>query len=530
MKLRTVVGLILACSLALGACERKGTSSAYQVEEVPLSQLSADLASGKATAVAITQAYIDRIKKYDKALHAVIAIAPDALQQAAASDARRKSGKALGPLDGIPIMFKDNIDVAGMATTAGSFALEHNVAVQDSEVAKRLRAAGAIMLGKLNTSQFAGFRAIATFNGSTVGGVAHNPYDLSKSPGGSSSGPGIAAAVSFAAATVGTDTSGSIVGPSSMNGLAGIRPTVGLISRRGIVPLSLSADTAGPLARNVKDMAMMLTVMAGSDPADPATADADAHKSNYVDALDANALRGKKVGVLRHTGGYDEKSAALLDEAIGVFKAQGAEIVELPNDILDDEDPESLGIMTNEFKDDIAAYLASAPPAQKARTLADIIAFNTADPRESSIDQGALEASEATNGRADPEYKKLLETAKLRTGENGYGRAFRDFGVAVVIGINSGPGQTLLPSGTVTATSSNKAGPKGSVPPSMSETAALAGYPNMSVPMGAIDGMPIGLSMTGPAWSEATMIGMAYAYEEASKKRVAPTAYKAAAE
>ncbi|HWK75482.1 MAG TPA: amidase family protein [Povalibacter sp.] len=530
MSNRAAVSLALICSLAMVGCSSKQEQvtapAAYDVEEVPLAQISADLAAGKTTAVAVTQAYIDRIKKYDGPLHAVIAVAPDALEQAAASDARRKDGKTLGPMDGIPVMFKDNIGAVGMPNTAGSFALEHNVPTQDAELVRRLRAGGAIILGKLNTSQFAGLRAMATFNGSTVGGVAHNPYDLAKSPAGSSSGSGIAAATSFAAATVGTDTTGSVVGPSSVNGLVGMRPTVGLISRTGIVPLSMTMDTAGPLARNVTDFAMMLTIMAGSDPSDPATAEADAHKSDYTKALDPNALQGQKLGVFRNTRAYDEHTKVLLDEAIAVMKAHGAEVIELPADILEDMSPETLGIMSYEFKEDIAAYLTSAPPSQKARTLADIIAAHAADPREGIVDQGALELSESRNGRADPEYRKMLEYAKRRAGPEGYGRAFTEFGVSAVIGINSGPAGVLVPNGTVTERSSNRASPKGTSPPSMSGNAAIAGYPNMSVPMGLVEGMPVGLSLTGPAWSEAKLVGIAYAYEQASRKRVPPAAYK----
>jgi amidase len=526
MKTRALQALGVLWCVAFAACD-KPPPGPYQVEEAALTQISADLAAGKTTALEVTKAYIERINRYDAPLRSVIAITPDALDQAAVSDARRKDGKALGPLDGIPVLFKDNIDVAGVPTTAGSFALEKNVPAQDAEVVRRLRAAGAVILGKTNLSQFAGLRAVAVFNGSTVGHAPHNPYNLERSPAGSSSGSGIAAATSFAAATVGTDTTGSIVSPSSVNGLVGMRPTVGLISRRGIVPLSLTMDTAGPLARNVADFAAMLTVMAGSDPADPATAEADSHKSDYTKSLNADALKGKRLGVLRGTRGYDDFTQPLLDEAIAVIRAQGAEVVDLPADILEDMSPETLGIMSFEFKEDVAAYLASAPASQTARTLADIIVVNSIDPRENMHDQEALEMSQARGGRQDPEYIRMLDYAKRRAGPEGYGRAFNEFGVTAVIGVTAGPGALLVADRTLLERSSNIATPKGTTPPSISGNAAIAGYPNMSVPMGLVEGMPVGLSFVGPPWSEATLIAYAFDYEQASKRRVPPTAYKA---
>ena len=288
---RPAICIALLLSLPLAACSKNEPAKPYAVEEVPLSQVSADLASGATTSVAVTNAYIERIKADDGPLHSVIRIASDALDQAAASDKRRKEGHALGPLDGIPILFKDNIDTAGMPTTAGSYALIDNMPAQDSEVAKRLRTAGAVILGKANTSQWAGLRTTKGFNGSTVGGSPKNPYDLTRSPAGSSSGSGISAAASFAAATVGTDTTGSVIAPSNVNGTVGMRPTVALISRRGIVPVSSFQDTSGPMGRSVTDVAMMLTAMAGSDPADPASKDADAHKVDYVKGLAADALK-----------------------------------------------------------------------------------------------------------------------------------------------------------------------------------------------------------------------------------------------
>ncbi len=513
--------------LTLASCSRdEAPAGPYQVEEVSLTQLAADLADGKTTAVEITRGYIDRINRYDAPLRAVMAVAPDALEQAAASDLRRKEGKALGALDGIPVLFKDNIDIAGLPTTAGSFVLEKNVATADAEAVKRLRAAGAVILGKNNLAQFSGFRAVAVLNGSTVGHAPHNPYNLARSPAGSSSGSAIASATSFSAASVATDTDGTGIETAAVNGVAAIRPTQGLISRRGVVPLSMTLDTAGPIARSVADLAAMLTVMAGSDSGDVVTQAADAHKTDYSKGLKARALKGGRLGVLRGTRGYDADTEKLLDEALKVMRAQGADVIELPLDLLEDVSPEIITIKTAEFKEDIGSYLAAAPASQDARTLADIILINRFDPRENMHDQEALEASQARSGRKDPDYVRMLASAQKRAGPDGLGRAFTDLGVSAVVGLTGGPGEFLAADRTLLDRSPNVAMQKGTAPPSIGENAALAGLPHLTAPMGQLEGMPVGLSFVGPAWSEATLLAYAHAYEQAAKRRTPPTAYK----
>ncbi len=527
MLYRSLICLPLAFSLTLAACSEEGPPPApYEVEEVALSQISADLAAGYTTSVEVTKAYIARIETYDHALNSVILVAPDALDQAAASDARRAARQTLGPLDGIPILLKDNIDVVGMPTTAGSYSLEANMPLQDSDVARRLRAAGVVILGKANTSQWAGFRTTKGLNGSTVGKGPHNPHDLARTASGSSSGSGIAAAASFAAATVGTDTTGSIVSPSSHNGVVGLRPTIALISRAGIVPVSLTMDTSGPMARTVKDVAMLLTPMAGSDPADAASADADAHKTDYAAGLDAEELAGARLGVLRGTGGYNEKTQAVFERALEVLAEEGAVLVELPDDVVEDVSQELRAIMIYNIKEDMAAYLAGTPEAVKVRTMADIITFNRTDPRESMLDQDLLEAAEATtDGRENPEFIQALEYAKRRAGEDGYGRAMAAHNLRAVVALTAGPAALIIPDGTAKDFVASVR-PKGAVAPSVSGNAAVAGYPNLSVPMGLVDGLPVGLSFVGPAWSEQMLLSLGYAYEAAARARVPPTAYK----
>lgn len=535
MRTRTATCLALILSLSLAACGKEEEAKPYAVEEIPLSQIADDLAAGKTSAVAVTEAYIARIKTYNGAVNGVIGIMPDAREQAAASDQRRKDGKTLGPMDGIPILIKDNIDAIGMPTTAGSFALVDNVPVRDSEVARRLRAAGAVILGKANTSQWAGLRTTSGgMNGSTVGGPARNPYDLARGAAGSSNGSGISAAASFAAATVGTDTTGSIVAPANANGIVGLRPTVALISRRGIIPVSLTQDTAGPMARNVRDAAMLLTVLAGSDAEDAATVRADQEKTDYAKALSTDALRDTRIGVYRGSSAFNERTQVVFDEALGVLAAQGARLVDIPDAVLEDLSQEQRLIMIYDIKEDMAAYLAGAPPNVKYRTLADLIAFNKSDARENIYGQDLFEAAEATTGRAAPEYIQTVEYARRRAGAEGYGRVMTDYEVTAIVAPTGGPagliaGTRPAPSAAPTAGGGGHPAsvtPKGARKPSISGVAALAGYPNLSVPMGYVDGMPIGLSFVGPPWSEDMLLAMGYAYEQASKKRVPPTAFK----
>jgi amidase len=489
---------------------------------VPLSKVSEDLASGVTTSVAVTQAYIDRINMFDGPLNGVIAIAPDALQQAAASDARRKEGKAIGALDGVPILLKDNLDAVGMPTTAGSYALEKNMPAKDAVVTARLRAAGAVILGKANTSQFAGFRTSTGLNGSTLGGGTHNPYDPTRTAAGSSNGSGISASASFAAGTIGTETSGSIVGPSNVNGVVGIKSTIALVPRTGIVPISLTQDMAGPMTRTVRDAAMILNVIAGSDASDPWSKDADANKRDYVAALSTDSLKGKRLGVIRLGRAFeDPKNVAVFDEALAAMAAQGAELVEIPNHGLVNVGVHMGQILIADFKEDLNAYLATTnPELVKTRTLADVIAFNQADPRENMHAQEAFTDSEATvDGRANPEYQKILAEGKRLSGVDGLDRVLKENNVVALVSLTGGPASVITPDGS-------SKGPAGwrdpAAPPSLTALAALAGYPHLSVPAGQVDGLPIGVSFLGTAWTEELLMSMGYAYEQATKKRVPP--------
>ncbi len=520
---RSLICLPLAFSLSLAACSEGAPPLApYAVEEGSLAQVSADLAAGYTTSVEITKAYIARIEAMDHALNAVILVAPDALEQAVASDKRRAEGNSLGPLDGAPILIKDNIDVVGMPTTAGSYALEANMPARDSEVARRLRAGGVVILGKTNLSQFAGFRTTASFNSSTVGGGAHNPYNLANSTCGSSSGSGIAGAVSFAAATVGSETDGSVVCPSSTNGLVGIKPTIALVSRRGIVPISHTQDSAGPMTRTITDAAMVLTAMAGSDPGDPQSAEADAHKTDYAKGLDVGSLMGVRLGVLRGTQGTSETTQPVFDAALEVIKAQGAELIEIPPELLEDLSQEQLTVLYYDFKQDLNTYLAGTPQAVKTRTLAELMEFNRTDPRESVHGQDIFETAEATTGFDAPAYKEARTSGLRKARDEGIDKWLADYNVSAVLALTKGPGEAIVPDGTIPEHSVTKREKKGAKPPHATTYASIAGYPILTVPIGLVGGMPVGMSFIGPAWSEQMLLSFGYAYEQASHMRVPP--------
>lgn len=511
--------LLAACS---GGEPDARTAATYNVVEVPLHQISEDLASGRTTSMEITEAYVERIRAMDGSLNSVIAVAADARDQAAASDARRAAGEELSALDGVPMLFKDNLDAVGMPTTAGSYALENNYPAVDSEVVRRLRAAGVIILGKANLSQFAGFRNTASLNGSTLGGGTHNPYDLTRTAAGSSNGSGIAAAMSFAAATIGTETAGSIVGPSSVNGVVGMKPTIALVSRRGIVPISLTQDSSGPMARTVRDVALLLEVIAGTDPGDPWSADADANKADYVAALSTEALEGKRLGVLRPTGSSAESVGPLFDAALEVLSAQGADLVELPEDALVDTRPEMRVILLQDFKVDLNAYLRGTPSTVSVRTLADLIDFSRNDPRESMHSMEYWEDAQATDGgRQNLNYIASLEAGKRLAQEDGIDRLLRAYDVDALVTPTGAPAAVLQPDGTP-GPGPIPEGARGTRPPSLTATAAVAGYPLISVPMGLVDGLPVGLSFVGTAWTEAVLISLAYDYEQASLSRIPP--------
>lgn len=481
--------------------------------EMSLTNIQVAMKRGTLTSQALTEAALARITALDGRLHAVIAVNPDALTEAKAADAARKAGKNAGPLLGIPVLVKDNIETLDpVATTAGSLALKANITHRDAPVIARLRAAGAVIVAKTNLSEWANIRSSHAMSGwSAAGGLVANPYALDRTACGSSSGTGAGVAADYAVIGIGTETDGSVTCPSSMQGLAGLKPTVGLVSRTHIVPISHSQDTAGPMGHSVADIAALLSVMAGSDPSDAATAEADAHKADYTAGLSKDGLKGLRIGVLRDEIGSEPKTAAVFEKALQSLKAAGAILVDIPkSDVTGLGDAENTVLMT-ELKADLNAYLATTPAAVKTRTLADVIAFDTANATKEMplFKQELFEDAQKTKGLSDPDYVAAL--AKARSSQARIDGLLKDNNVTVLVAPTYAPAWFSDP---VYGDVYNG--------PSATSLPATAGYPHLTVPMGMVQGLPVGLSFIGPKWSEAALLKAGYAFEQATHARVKP--------
>ena len=461
-----------------------------------------------------TQAALDRIAKIDPQLHSVIAVDPTAMDQARAVDANTA---VRGPLAGQPVLIKDNIESAGpLPTTAGSLALAANVTNRDAPLVARLRGAGAIILGKTNLSEWANIRSSHSISGwSAVGGQTHNPWALDRDACGSSSGSGAAVAAGIVEFAIGTETDGSVTCPASINGIVGLKPTVGLVSRTHIVPISHSQDTAGPMTDSVRHAAELLTVIAGTDPADPATRDADKHKTNYAAELDAHSLKGKRIGVMRFAS--TEQLNPAFDTALSILRQQGAILVDIKK--FDDKligKNENI-VLVAELKADMAKYLKSSPAPIQARTLADLIAFNKAHEQQemSLFGQELFEQAEKTKGLGDPAYKKARQISFTAAGPNGIDKLLKQYDVVALVGPTAGP------SWKIDAVNADQfsGGGAGNLP-------AVAGYPHLTVPMALIKGLPVGLSFIGPKWSEARLLSLGYAFEQARGPFPTPKFYR----
>jgi len=503
---------------------RTAPAAAFDLEEATLADLQARMAAGKETARSLVEKYTARIAQLDRqgaALRSVIELNPDAITIADELDAERKQKGARGPLHGVPILIKDNIATADrMMTTAGSLALEGARPPRDAFIVSQLRTAGAIILGKTNLSEWANFRSTHSTSGwSGRGGQTKNPYALDRNPCGSSSGSGAAVAANLAAAAIGTETDGSIVCPSHSNSLVGIKPTVGLVSRTGIVPISHSQDTAGPMARTVADAAALLGALDGVDPDDVTTADTTAHATrDYSTALDSNGLQGARIGIVRDKlFGYSPAADRLAEAAIAEMKKRGAIIVDPANiPTLGAFDAAELEVLLYEFKSNLNKYLSWLGPGSPVRTLTDIIAFNKTHQEQELkyFGQELLEMAEAKGPLTSEAYLKALATIRRQARELGIDGVMTKHQLDALVAPSFGlPWLTDLVGGDVL--------PGGAASPST--VAAVAGYPHITVPMGYVRGVPIGLSFFGRAWSEPTLIKIAYAYEQATKHRRPPT-------
>jgi amidase len=505
--MRHLIWILLVLCLPVGAKDFPGPKS--------ISQLQEQMTQGSLSAEALTRFYLARIHSLDQGgphLNAVIAVNPDALAQARALDRERRQHGPRGPLHGIPVLIKDNIETLDkMPTTAGSLALERNFATQDAPVVAALRAAGAVILGKTNLSEWANFRSSHSSSGwSAMGGLVRNPFVLDRTACGSSSGSGVAVAADLAPASLGTETDGSVTCPSSMNGIVGIKPTLGLLSQRGIVPIAHSQDTAGPMARSVTDVALLLTAMvAHKAQCEPAAS--ECHEANYVAALNKDGLQGKRIGVLRFAQGSHPEMDVVYERALSRLRTAGATLIEVKAPESAPIEAAELKVLLSEFKADLNAYLGHLAPAVPVRNLAQLIEFNRSSPYELELfGQELFDQAEKTTGLEDPAYRSALEQSKRLAGKEGIDQLLQkeklDFLVApttssawrvdLVQGDRNGDSYTTLP--------------------------AVAGYPHLTVPMGQVQGLPVGISFIGTAWSEPQLLAAGYAFGERSPPFQAP--------
>ncbi len=517
-----VVGVVVALAFTLFF---PAAARAFELEEVTIAELQEGMRTGKYTARSIVELYLKRIEEIDRqgpALKSFLEVNPEALSIADQRDQERRQGKVRGPLHGIPILLKDNIDTADrLHTTAGSYALEDVPVKRDAFVVQKLREAGAIILGKANMSEWAYFRSTRASSGwSARGGQTKNPYILTRSPCGSSSGSGAAVAANLVPVALGTETDGSIVCPSAANSLVGIKPTLGLVSRSGVIPGAPSQDVVGPMARTVADAATVLGVLTGVDPRDPTTeASRGKAYTDYTQFLDPNGLKGARIGVARNYFGYHEKVDALINRSIEVMKKQGAIIVDPANiETAGQFGGCEVTIFLYELKAGLAKYLQERS-STGPQTLKDLIAFNEQhrDKEMPYFEQEFFKLAEEKGGPlTDPAYLKAREECRRLAATEGIDATLRKYNLDAIVAPTLGP---IMPIDLVLGDHLLPAWATKHWAPSV---AAAAGYPHITVPAGYLFGIPIGISFIGGAWSEPTLIKLAYAFEQATRYRRPP--------
>lgn len=503
----------------VAALQDSATVSPFELDEVTISSLQEGLAGGKYTSRRLTELYLRRITEVDRGgptINSVIETNPAALEIADSLDAERRDGRLRGPMHGIPVLIKDNIDTQDlMKTSAGSLALADSIAPHDAGIVAKLREAGAIILGKTNLSEWANIRSSRSTSGwSGRGGLTRNPYALDRNACGSSSGTGAAISANLATVGVGTETDGSIVCPSNANGLVGIKPTVGLLSRSGIIPISATQDTAGPMCRTVRDAAILLSAMAGSDERDSATAASAGHvEQDYSVHCDADGLRGARIGVLRASFNAGPQVDKVMEEALAALRAGGAELI----DPVEVPTARQLGrpefeVLLYELKAGLNAYLATLGPRAPYKTLAEIIQFNeeNKDREMPYFGQETFIEAEAKGPLSDAAYTKALADCRRLSRDQGLDRVMRASRLDAIVAPTGGPAWvTDLINGDHFGGGS-------------STLSAVSGYPAITVPAGSIFGLPVGISFMGVAWSEGKLIRLAYAFEQATKARQQP--------
>ena len=494
-----------------------GQKTASFLEEITISQMQQDLRSGEYTIADVVKEYLERIESLDKngpELNSIIQINPDALKIAEELDREMAAGNIRGAMHGIPVILKDNIDTHDkMPTTAGSLALKNSYPLQDSWVAKKFRESGAILLAKANLSEWANFRANYSSSGwSGLGGQTKNPYVIDRNPCGSSSGSGVAVSANLCAVAIGTETNGSIVCPANANGVVGLKPTVGLISRSGIIPISFNQDTPGPMGRTVEDVAICLGELVGVDPMDSKTIDSEGEfHTDYTQFLDPEGLKGKRIGLMKDLPGFSHRVDELLQQSVEYLESAGAEVIEVefPGD--GSYEDASFQVLLYEFKDGLNKYFASLGENAPVKSLEELIEFNRSDSVELRyFDQRILEMAQEKGDLQTSEYKEALIKMKQEAGPEGIDKLMDENGLDAIMAPTDSPAwKTDLINGD------NFSG-------ASSSFAAISGYPNINVPMGFVDEVPAGVSFFGRAWSEPVLLEIAYGFEQGTKHRRPP--------
>jgi len=519
MKRIAFTSLLFMAILLFHSCQqpKEPVASDYQyLEEITLQQLQTGYQQGTFTIEKVVGDYLKRIEDIDKAgpgLNSVIHVNSQAIEVARQLDQELKDGKSRGPLHGIPVILKDNINTRDMPTTAGATVLRNSYPPDDSYITKKLRDAGAVIIGKANLSEWANFRGDMSSSGwSGMLGQTKNPYVLDRNPCGSSSGSGVSASANLCAIAIGTETNGSIVCPSNSNGLVGLKPTVGLLSRSGIIPISFTQDTAGPMGRTVTDVAITLGAMVGVDSADQKTlASAGNYQQDYTQFLKADGLRGKRIGLLKNNLGFHARVDSLMKKAVADLKSQGAEVVELDYTMERSANGASFTVMLYEFKDGVTKYFASLGDKARVTDLNELMEFNKKDSIELRyFDQNLLKLAHEKGSLDDKEYKEALATMLKATRENGIDKLLKENKLDALMAPTGSPAwKTDLVDGDHFLGGS-------------SSLAAISGYPAITVPMGFVNELPVGVSFFSKAWSEPLLIEIAFAYEQSTKHRKAP--------
>ncbi|MFU8812461.1 MAG: amidase [Balneolaceae bacterium] len=517
-RLSLALTLIFA-TLLFQSCTPASDNDLYHrlgLEEITVDELRQGYENGSYTVQEVVQAYLNRIESIDQngpKLNAIRALNPNALPIAAELDRELQEGRARGPLHGIPIVLKDNIDTVDMPTTAGSVFLEGSIPLQDAFIVQKLRESGAVILAKANLSEWANFHSSFSSSGwSRLGGQVNNPYDLTRNPCGSSSGSGAAASANLAALTIGTETNGSIVCPSGANGVVGMKPTIGLWSRSGIIPISYTTDSAGPMTRTVRDAAILLGALAGTDERDDMTARAAGHiHEDYTQFLKEDGLQGKRIGFYTSPLGNHFRVDTLMHETIRVLEAQGAEIIEISRISQTNIGGDAFQVLLYEFKDGLDTYFASLGDNAPVRSVEELAERIRNTPEETALfDRNLILMAADKEGLDSDEYQQALSRMNRFSREEGIDRVVAELSLDAIV----------APTGSPAWKTDHTMGDNFGL--SSSSPSARAGYPIITLPMGTIDGLPVGVSFFGPAWSEPVLLEIAYSFEQATSVRFAP--------